>query len=286
MAANRSQRICVLLFLVAALSAVTAVKINKKHKHTVIAQGKQIHFEDAPIDEPEIDAPTFSIEKPSQSKEEEQAEIEAAQDAALQKQLDEANIDDGGLSELKTIDISVSEGQTKLIRSKLEIHNKDPNSYEEVEYCEVLSELDCAAVMVDGVERYFRRLPVKDLSKIPFNLISRCEPSLCKNNGLCVQELDDVVSCNCRPGTGGQRCEQFLENPCAAKPCENEGICTRLLGSDLGYLCACPTGFGCHRCQCKVGPDGVPHKIRPQFDGGVADPSVSKDKPANSTALF
>ncbi|KAG0433549.1 hypothetical protein HPB47_019805, partial [Ixodes persulcatus] len=71
-----------------------------------------------------------------------------------------------------------------------------------------------------------------------------CNPSICKNGGLCVAQNHEAL-CYCPAGFTGQFCETDM-NECDSMPCYNGGTC---LDHPQGYTCKCAPGYSGLQCQ-------------------------------------
>ena len=75
-----------------------------------------------------------------------------------------------------------------------------------------------------------------------------CEPSPCKNDGVCT-DVNNLFECACVNGFEGRTCE---DSPCSSQPC-GEGLCTEI---STGYECDCSqTDFFGPDCAYKTCPD-------------------------------
>ncbi|XP_062412438.1 protein crumbs homolog 1 [Sardina pilchardus] len=72
----------------------------------------------------------------------------------------------------------------------------------------------------------------------------------CFNGGNC-SELE--LSCDCRPGFTGHRCELELDE-CKSNPCLNGGYCRNLVNR---FQCVCEMSFGGERCQVDLSVEGL-----------------------------
>lgn len=70
----------------------------------------------------------------------------------------------------------------------------------------------------------------------------------CQNGGFCLT-TDPIPVCKCSLGYAGKFCEIDIDE-CSSQPCQNNGICTDLLG---GYRCNCDaTGFEGINCEIDI----------------------------------
>lgn len=77
------------------------------------------------------------------------------------------------------------------------------------------------------------------------NDINDCASKPCKNNGKCIDKVNQF-SCDCAgTGFGGPYCEKNI-NECLSNPCENGARCNDTLGN---YECACLGNYCGKNCQ-------------------------------------
>lgn len=74
-----------------------------------------------------------------------------------------------------------------------------------------------------------------------------CAASPCQNDGVCLAARSEAV-CLCAPGYSGARCEVDVDD-CDPDPCFNGGTCTDRVD---GFTCACATGFSGLQCETDV----------------------------------
>lgn len=67
------------------------------------------------------------------------------------------------------------------------------------------------------------------------DMINLCSLKPCKNGGVCVQNEQGFIKCNCAAGFSGGNCEK-VSNPCESSPCQNRGIC---FPTEDKYECLC-----------------------------------------------
>ena len=76
----------------------------------------------------------------------------------------------------------------------------------------------------------------------------------CKNQGTCIDHIDDFM-CVCEPPYTGKTCENEMD-PCVANNCSNGATCTPT-SNFRDYVCTCPLGFTGRFCnedidECKL----------------------------------
>ncbi|XP_036356081.1 neurogenic locus notch homolog protein 1-like isoform X3 [Octopus sinensis] len=89
---------------------------------------------------------------------------------------------------------------------------------------------------------------------------SLCSPK-CQNGGTC--NVNTRI-CDCPPGFGGRDCSR--RDPCASKPCLNNGQC--IVQNDFDYICACRQGWSGKNC----GSTTTPCSNNPCLNGGQCYP--------------
>ncbi|XP_038055904.1 protocadherin Fat 4-like [Patiria miniata] len=88
--------------------------------------------------------------------------------------------------------------------------------------------------------------------------INQCDPDPCQNEGVCTDLIGDY-SCSCPPGFTGKQCGTNIDD-CADRPCMNGGDCEDLVN---GYSCHCTEGYNGNNCQ------NGPCALQPCLNGGT-----------------
>ena len=74
--------------------------------------------------------------------------------------------------------------------------------------------------------------------------VDPCAEKPCGNNGECDDNIDSY-SCRSQPDFTGPNCETRIDD-CEADPCQNSGTCLDDINS---YICNCTCGFGGDICE-------------------------------------